>query len=185
MVTRNPLAFNHSGGKSEPGTNRRAGEVPWASGALDRRRTTTQNRNKRFPLPAGGRNPRPFLHRGESKGATMNSIMVIHPYKFEGTWVFDDPRLGLHREPFVAGADTLIDHMVKTIPDAQYGVTILFSASRFPGFQHEFERERAEFGGHWYSSEEFEMEGWLCAALFKYFESAPERLYVQVKPKSL
>jgi putative methionine-R-sulfoxide reductase with GAF domain len=35
-----------------------------------------------------------------------NSIFVIKPYKWEGMWVFDDPKLGLVKEPFVGGADT-------------------------------------------------------------------------------
>jgi hypothetical protein len=43
----------------------------------------------------------------------MNSIMVIFPYKHQGTWVFDDEATGLVREPFVAGIDTMIDHLVK------------------------------------------------------------------------
>ena len=38
-----------------------------------------------------------------------NSIFVIKPYKWEGLWVFDDDRVGLVREPFVAGADRMID----------------------------------------------------------------------------
>ena len=43
---------------------------------------------------------------------------------------------------------------------------------------------RFESGGNWYYSPEYDAEGWLCPALFKYFEWAPERLYVQVKPKA-
>ena len=38
-----------------------------------------------------------------------NSIFVIKPYKWEGLWVFDDPAVGLVKEPFVGGADTMID----------------------------------------------------------------------------
>ena len=30
----------------------------------------------------------------------MNSICVIHPYKDQGLWVFDDDRFELVREPF-------------------------------------------------------------------------------------
>ena len=33
-----------------------------------------------------------------------NSIFVIKPYKWNGMWVFDDERVGLDKEPFVAGA---------------------------------------------------------------------------------
>ena len=29
-----------------------------------------------------------------------------------------------------------------------------------------------------------DLEGWLCPALFKYFDQAPERIYAQVKAKS-
>ena len=38
-----------------------------------------------------------------------NAIAVIYPYKYQGLWVFDDDRVGLVHEPFVAGADVLID----------------------------------------------------------------------------
>jgi hypothetical protein len=33
----------------------------------------------------------------------MNSLLVIHPYKHAGVWVFDDPAVGLVKETFVAG----------------------------------------------------------------------------------
>jgi hypothetical protein len=111
----------------------------------------------------------------------MNSICVIHPYKENGVWMFDDPRAGLVREPFVSGADDIIDRMVEGIPKAEQGVTIIFSANPFPGSHHAFDRVREETGGNWYHTPEYNMEGWLCPALFKYFETAPERLYVQVK----
>ncbi len=113
----------------------------------------------------------------------MNSLMAIHPYKIQGTWVFDDPAVGLVQEPFVSGADVLIDRMVADIPDAESGVTLVFSANPFPGYQHEFERRREEYGGNWYFSEEYQLEGWLCPALFKYFAAAPEKLFVQLRPK--
>jgi hypothetical protein len=114
----------------------------------------------------------------------MNSLLAIHPYKVDGLWVFDDPRVGLFQEPFIAGADVVLDRMTAGIPNAHNGVTLIFSAAPFPGHQHEFRWSREESGGNWYYSPEYDAEGWLCPALFKYFESAPERLYVQVKPKA-
>jgi hypothetical protein len=51
----------------------------------------------------------------------MNAISVIAPYKHHGKWVFDDPRVGLLQEPFVAGADTMIDRVVADITDAEHG----------------------------------------------------------------
>jgi uncharacterized protein DUF6717 len=115
----------------------------------------------------------------------MNSILVIHPYKYEGVWVFDDPKVGLVQEPFIAGADAILDRMVEGIADADQGVTLLFSAQRFPGCQFEFVwRREGEFGGNWYYAPAFGLEGWLCPALFKYFETAPPQIFAQVKPRA-
>ena len=114
----------------------------------------------------------------------MNAIIAIHPYKYEGLWVFDDEKVGLVQEPFVAGADTVINRMVTDIPDADKGFTLLFSAGPFPGFQAEFEWRREEMGGNWYYSAALDSEGWLCPALFKYFEAAPANIYAQFKAKA-
>jgi uncharacterized protein DUF6717 len=114
----------------------------------------------------------------------MNAIVAIHPYKYEGLWVFDDPKVGLLQEPFVSGADTIIDRMTQAIPSAESGFTLLFSAEPFPGFQAMFEWRRAEMGGNWYFSKDLGTEGWLCPALFKYFETAPAIIYAQFKPKA-
>jgi hypothetical protein len=113
----------------------------------------------------------------------MNSLIVIHPYKAHGDWVFDDPNVGLVQEPFVSGADVILDHMVEGIPNAESGVSVIFSANPFPGSQYEFQWRREDSGGNWYYSPHFGLEGWLCPALFRYFEQAPERLYAQVKTK--
>ena len=60
-----------------------------------------------------------------------NAIFVIKPYKWNGMWVFDDERVGLVKEPFVAGADTMIDTAVelKGISDADDGFLMIFSAT--------------------------------------------------------
>jgi hypothetical protein len=115
----------------------------------------------------------------------MNAINVIAPYKHLGMWVFDDPRVGLSQEPFVAGADTWIDRVVANIPDADQGFTLVFSATPFPGHQHQLEWLRAENGGNWYHSEELGLEGWLCPALFRYFAEAPKQLYVQTRARQV
>jgi len=113
----------------------------------------------------------------------MNSMLVIHPYRVEGMWVFDDARAGLVQEPFVSGADLILDRLVEGIPGAEKGFTLLFSASPFPGFQAQFDWRRAEHGGNWYFCRQLGMEGWLCPALFKYFEAAPPTIYAQCKPR--
>jgi hypothetical protein len=115
----------------------------------------------------------------------MNSIIAIHPYKYEGMWVFDDPTVDLRQEPFVCGADTIIDRMVREIPNADRGFTLVFSSQPFPGYQAELEWARAEMSGNWYRSEALGMEGWLCPALLKYFASPPKKLYAQFRQKAV
>jgi hypothetical protein len=113
----------------------------------------------------------------------MNSLGVIFPYKYEGMWVFDDPAVGLMREPFVAGADLIIDRLVASIPDAAKGFRLIFSGSPFPGHMIRLEWRREEYDGNWYFCPEFAMEGWLCPALFKYFDEAPRELYARAEAK--
>jgi hypothetical protein len=111
----------------------------------------------------------------------LNAINVIHPYRADGTWVFDDPAVGLRREPFVSGADRVIDRMVESLPDAEQGFTLVFSAQPFSGAQAEFECRRAESGGNWYYSRALDIEGWLCPTLLKYFEVPPARIHAEFK----
>lgn len=113
----------------------------------------------------------------------MNSLMVISPYKWNGMWVFDDPAVGLTKEPFIAGIDTLIDKATANVPDAPHGFRAIFSASAFPGADFKLEWRREQSGGNWYYSPQFQQEGWLCPALFKYFASAPREIYVKVEPR--
>ena len=113
----------------------------------------------------------------------MNSLFAIPPYKFQGFWVFDDQAVGLRQEPFVSGANRILDILTESIPDAASGFRLVFSTQAFPGFTARFVWEREEFNGNWYSWPERQIEGWLCPALFKYFESAPEEIYVKDSAK--
>ncbi len=113
----------------------------------------------------------------------MNELRVIHPYKHSGTWVFDDERVGLVQEPFVLGADTVIEQMVAAIPGAEDGFTLIFSDKPFPQCQLELEWRREEFEGNWYYSDQLGMEGWLCPALMRYFEAVPSKIYAHFKAR--
>jgi len=112
---------------------------------------------------------------------TSNSIVVIQPYKDRGTWVFDDPRVGLVREPFVCGIPAILGEATKDIPDAAAGFRLLFSAQSFPGYTVKLERVRPEWGGTWYRCAELNIEGWLCPALFLYYSEAPPCLYAKAE----
>jgi len=126
------------------------------------------------------------LRSGESRQTVvaMNALMIIVPYKYQGMWVFDDPAVGLRREPFIAGIDSLIDKATADIPDAQHGFRAIFGASSFPGAKFTLQWRRSESGGNWYYSPEFKQEGWLCPALLKYFAAPPQEIYVKVEPRS-
>jgi uncharacterized protein DUF6717 len=112
----------------------------------------------------------------------MNEINVIAPYKYLGMWVFDDPKVGLVQEPFVGGADTIVDTIIKDIPNADAGFTMVFSATAFPGHQYRLKWRGSEGSGNVYYSADLDLKGWLCPALLRYFDKPPNELFVQVRP---
>jgi hypothetical protein len=98
-------------------------------------------------------------------------------------WVFDDNCTGLVQEPFVGGADAMIDCIVSDIPNAERGFILLFSGMPFPEYSIKLEWRRTDGSGNWYYSKQLDMEGWLCPALFKYFAEIPKEIFIQVKQK--
>ena len=114
-----------------------------------------------------------------------NQIMIIAPYWVDdlGAWVFDDPKVGLEQEPFVSGVPEMIDWLVRDIPNARKGFRMVFSAAPFPGYQKMLTWRREEKDGNWYACDDPPMEGWLCPALFRYFDKAPPKLYVKAEAK--
>jgi hypothetical protein len=120
--------------------------------------------------------------RGRSD-APSNAIMVIAPYWYNGTWVFDDPAVGLRREPFVAGVPEMIDLLVKDIPDSREGFRLTFSANPFPGYQNKLTWLRGDSNGNFYRLDNPLAEGWICPAMFKYYQTPPEHIYVKAESK--
>lgn len=112
-----------------------------------------------------------------------NQVSIIAPYWLDhcNAWVFDDPRVGLEQEPFVSGVTEMIDFLVSGIPNAKSGFRLLFSAAPFPGYQKKLVWRRVEMGGNWYACDDPPMEGWLCPALFRYFDQAPPEIYVKAE----
>jgi Family of unknown function (DUF6717) len=82
----------------------------------------------------------------------MNEINVIEPYRYSEMWAFDDPRVGLSAEPFVGGADTMIDRVTAGLPHADRGFVMVFSGNPFPGHQFRLEWRREEGTGNVYYS---------------------------------
>ena len=112
-----------------------------------------------------------------------NSIMHITPYRDGRVWSFDDPTRALKREPFVAGIPEIINMF---IPREQDTCDITFAGMQFPGAQGclTMVSGGSEETGTVYelSAEGFPpMQGWLCPALFKYFDEAPEELWFKIE----
>lgn len=118
---------------------------------------------------------------GSQPNARANAMMVIAPYRHQGTWVFDDASAGLVKEPFVAGVPEMIDVLVNEIPNADKGFRLLFSAQPFPGHQKKLTWLRGDSDGNFYSLDDPPMEGWICPAMFKYYSTAPKHLYVKAE----
>lgn len=111
----------------------------------------------------------------------MNSIFIIQPYKQNGIWAFDDPVVGLVREPFVGNINLMIDRLTIYINNAKDGFNLLFSAEPFVGWEIELHLSCEEYFGNWYFCPKYNLEGWLCPALFKYFSKAPKKLFASTK----
>jgi hypothetical protein len=109
----------------------------------------------------------------------MNNIFYIQIYKFGAAWVFDDKERGLVKEPFVSGIPEIIN---KIVGDATV-FDCYFSNSQFPDYNFKLIWEKEEYGGNWYIFEN-NMRGWLCPALFKFFECAPREIYLLIRSKT-
>lgn len=112
----------------------------------------------------------------------MNAVNLIDAYFDGGMWVFDEPRFGLQREPFVAGASEAIDRALARKFPGQVAkrCRILFSATPLPEADFVAEREGsgadADVGGCYYHDDTARF--WLCPAMRHYLgRTAPEKLY--------
>lgn len=118
-----------------------------------------------------------------------NALFVIMPYKWFGTWVFDDPEKGLMREPFVLGIGEMIDRFVseQEIENAEEGFLLYFSEARFPVASGVYTLKimNEDSGGGWYRNVETRMAGWLCPAMFCYFDTLPEVMYCMAEGMNL
>ena len=113
--------------------------------------------------------------------APANALLVLKPYQHAGSWVFDDMRLGLIKEPFIAGIPEMIDKMVEDVPNANQGFRLIFSATPFPNYEAKLVWTKKQNGGNWYHCEQYDIDGWLCPAMYKYYGEAPKELYAKAE----
>jgi len=120
----------------------------------------------------------------------QTQVQVLAPYWLPDSrcWVFDDERTGLQQEAFVLGASEMITELVKDqklLPAAKYGFRMVFSHQQLPNTHRVLLRLYEDAGGWWYRQLDNNAECWLCPALFKYFDEAPEHLFVRAESLSL
>ena len=127
------------------------------------------------------------------------SVMTLYPYLYHDTcWVFDDPETGLKEEGFVRGASEMMSLLIaaKQIPNAERGFALSFSDQSFDQ-DVELNWLSAEQAakalsqpvsglpatGNWYSGivAGEKMVAWVCPALYEYFETAPQKIFVKAE----
>lgn len=110
-------------------------------------------------------------------------VLTLKPYDFGGMMVFDDPSVGLDKEPFVMGVPEILYALCESVgvTNAHKGFVLKFSDKPFQGHMIKADWLREEGGGNWYNVGGH--EGWLCPALFKYYDEAPDSIYIRVEKK--
>jgi Family of unknown function (DUF6717) len=115
-----------------------------------------------------------------------NVIQAITPRRKNGIWQFDDPERDLKGEALIAGVPEIIEWLcnAQSISKPERGFNLIFSAGPFPGWQLKANRSSADSGGYWYDvslGAGIRRQGWLCPALFKYFDQAPKSIYFRAE----
>jgi hypothetical protein len=114
-------------------------------------------------------------------------IETIDTYREGMSWFFDDKVRKIKHEQFVMGIPEMIIEL-----SGQPRVTrakLTFSASPFKDYQAVLKRKSLDnpgnhqAGGVFYSVRwnNKNLEGWLCPCFWKFFDTAPENLYVKVE----
>ena len=127
-----------------------------------------------------------------AKGLSKGTMQARRAKVTFGGWVDPETTPGLTFTTFADSVPGYQHHLV-VVSDAGGKVkalagefrsgALVFSATAFPGHELKLERGKEDAGGYWYFSRELGMEGWLCPALFKYFDVAPEVFYAQFKER--
>ena len=130
------------------------------------------------------------LFKKRKKGLKANNaVNFIHVYWKSGTWVFDDPAVGLTEEPFVAGADLIISEALNFKGQLEMamhdgGARIIFSSTMFPDHDIHLKNNFDELGHGIYEATHtisgVVQNGWLCPATLHYFRDYPDNIYAKV-----
>ncbi len=99
-------------------------------------------------------------------------------YWENGAWRFDEPCLGIRKEPFVLGSSEIITEILHSRglfhPQARRFRLIFSSRSRLPYIARWVEEDDQ---ANWCTCHELEMEGWPRGKLEKFFPQIPKTIY--------
>jgi hypothetical protein len=129
----------------------------------------------------------PLTQKGQRVKPPKNGVFCIVPTRNRaGIWAFTDKKAGLEDEPFVGEINDMIDHLVKDISGAKNGFALFFSDKPIKDFQMSFTLQESGIAfenevGATYTCDQLNIDGWLCPALFCYFEAPPKKLYVRAE----
>lgn len=138
------------------------------------------------------------------KKPNQTQIRTLEPYFCAGEWAFDDDTTGLVQEAFVCGMSEILDFCLEDSgidpEEVEGGFKLTFSKDKWPDSTHSLTWLGASMGGNDYeldsecrnllihnSDRRYDvpegMKGWLCPALYHYFDDAPEKIYLSVARK--
>jgi len=100
----------------------------------------------------------------------------LYAFRTESGWAYDDPRVPIENEPFVDGAELIIEHLLAN-PHADRAVLRFSDREEYP---HVLEYLEDHAGGATYLLRGTGMKGWLCVHLFDYFDTPPKRISISV-----
>jgi hypothetical protein len=106
-------------------------------------------------------------------------IFKIVPYKYGSELVFDQEEYGLIKEPLIEGVPEILYELCERHNVSSEKFDLYFSDEPFEGFQLVADKLREYGGGFWYQIGA--KEGWLCPAMFFYFDSVPKNIYFKVE----
>lgn len=108
-------------------------------------------------------------------------IKIIYPYKHNNLWVFDDINEELLKEELTMGMEKIIEHLTYNLSNADHGFKCIFSNEPITDYDAILNHIDGENGGNWYKLKDTNMIGWLCPALYNYFNVAPKKIYLKIK----
>lgn len=107
-----------------------------------------------------------------------SKVYKITPYLWGAFLVFDEKEHGLEKEPLIEGVPEILFELCDKHKVKKQVFNLYFSEAPFTDYQLQATRAEEQGGGYWYVAGD--KRGWLCPALFCYFEKAPDNLYFKV-----